>query len=63
MVNKIHTIVMMMRPAFDRSPPYQGVDVYYETYSVIAQQCAKLGLSSHAEAVLQKRYSMYHNSD
>ncbi len=41
----------------------QGVDVYYETYSAIARQCTKLGLNSQAEAVLQKRYSMYHNSD
>lgn len=41
----------------------QGVDVYYETYSVLCRGCEKFGMSAQAEAVLQKRYASYHSSD
>ena len=39
------------------------VDVYYETFNLIAQRFREEGLDEQAEMVMQRRSSMYHSSD
>ena len=41
----------------------ENLDVYYETFNVIAQSCEDNGMPEKAERVLQLRYSTYHSSD
>ena len=57
----VHTALQLLDRMFTLS--VQGVDVYYETYTVLARRCQKLGLKDQAEVVLQKRYASYHSSD
>ena len=41
----------------------ETLDIYYETFNVIAESCQANGLPQLSEQVLQLRYSTYHSSD